>query len=58
MVEKKRAKEQPNKTKRDPNPTQLFNKVNSVRINKSIIKRDQRNGKDLQRESKDFGINE
>ncbi len=30
MVEKKRAKKQPNKTKRDPNPTQLFNKVNSV----------------------------
>ena len=30
MVEKKRAKKQPNKTKRDPNPTQLYNKVNSV----------------------------
>ncbi len=30
MVDKKRAKKQPNKTKRDPNPTQLFNKVNSV----------------------------
>ena len=30
MVEKKRAKKQPNKTKREPNPTQLFNKVNSV----------------------------
>ncbi len=30
MVDKKRAKKQPNKTKRDPNPTQLYNKVNSV----------------------------
>ena len=30
MVEKKRAKKQPNKTKRNPNPTQLYNKVNSV----------------------------
>ena len=30
MVEKKRGKKQPNKAKRNPNPTQLFNKVNSV----------------------------
>ena len=30
MVEKKQAKKQPVKTKREPNPTQLFNKVNSV----------------------------
>ena len=30
MVDKKRAKKQPNKTKRNPNPTQLYNKVNSV----------------------------
>ena len=30
MVEKKQIKKQPVKTKREPNPTQLFNKVNSV----------------------------
>ena len=30
MVEKKQTKKQPVKTKREPNPTQLFNKVNSV----------------------------
>ena len=30
MVEKKQRKKQPNKARRDPNPTQLFNKVNSV----------------------------
>jgi len=30
MVEKKQTKKQTNKKKRDPNPTQLFNKVNSI----------------------------
>jgi chromosome segregation ATPase len=30
MVEKKRIKKQPTKIKRGPNPTQLFNKINSV----------------------------
>ena len=30
MVDKKQIKKQPSKTKRDPNPAQLFNKVNSV----------------------------
>ena len=30
MVERKKTKKQPTKTKRNPNPVQLFNKVNSV----------------------------
>ena len=40
MVDKKRAKRQPNKTKRDPNPTQLFNKVNSVSESTKALSRE------------------
>ena len=40
MVVKKTTKKQPNKTKRDPSPAQLFNKVNAVSESTKILSKE------------------